>query len=330
MVVDTNYLEAVLNGPELNDTWKGCLDSYEQISSKEKLTCLAAVIEFRDHLLDVVADVTDPEERESCLALFYLLVKADWMLLNTQYTYQINANKTNHKTIVSASLYSAFLGALEPYVRQVDRTRIEALLAQLPNGDDLPDGSELDQTAFQAKLRELSETLAARDATLVRMHADWEILDAGIGKKTAREIVELVRELKDELLQRQRQNDPTGPLPEKYSDFDREFGGLTARQIAQQIERQDEKIRQLETEARQWTEGQQLLLKSIGDAEPVRLVAKFSEMQDRITELTMTLAKNQQRGDNNFATATQSNSHQAEDLAAMLGDLESALSQMNT
>lgn len=320
-MVDTNFIEAELNGAALNGIWKDCLDSYDYISSSDKIECLGQVIELRDHIIEVLRDISDGIERQSCLGLFYLELKTEWMLLNTQYTYQLEAQKLDHQTVCRAGLFSALLGALEPHCRPADITRIEALLAQLPNNDET---SLLDDTqlVLRGRIQELSETLACKDSALQRLQDEWQLLEVGLGKRSAREIVECVRELKDDLLQLQRTGGSI--LPEKYLEFDREFGGLSAHQVASQLERLETKVRVLEKESLAATEGQELLLRELGDADPRRLIARFGELQDSVTHLTMELAR--------LKASSPQNAPQAEpdeDLTSLLGSLESALHAFN-
>jgi hypothetical protein len=327
-LVDTNYIEAELNGATLNGIWKDCLDSYDYISNSDKIECLGQVIELRDHIIEVLRDISDGIERQSCLALFYLGLKTEWMLLNTQYTYQLEAQKLDHQTVCRAGLFSALLGALEPHCRPADIVRIEELLAQLPNNDDASIGNDAQsaqnaQSALRGRVQELSEALACRDTTLQRLQDEWQLLEVGLGKHSAREIVECVRELKDDLLQLQRTGGSV--LPEKYLEFDREFGGLSARQVASQLERMDFKVRSLEKESQATTEGQELLLRELGDADPRRLIARFGELQDTVTNLSMELARLKAGSTPNIALAPAPE----EDLNSLLGSLESALHALN-
>jgi hypothetical protein len=320
-LVDTNFIESELNGAALNGIWKDCLDSYDYIGNSDKIECLGQVIELRDHIIEVLRDISDGIERQSCLGLFYLELKTEWMLLNTQYTYQLEAQKLDHQTVCRAGLFSALLGALEPHCRPADITRIEALLAQLPNNDEtsLVDDTQL---VLRGRLQELSETLACKDAALQRLQDEWQLLEVGLGKRSAREIVECVRELKDDMLQLQRTGGSV--LPEKYLEFDREFGGLSAYQVASQLERLETKVRVLEKESQASTEGQELLLRELGDADPRRLIARFGELQDSVTHLTMELAR--------LTASSPQNAPQSdpdEDLTSLLGSLESALHALN-
>lgn len=321
-MVDTNYIEAELNGATLNGIWKDCLDSYDYISNSDKIECLGQVIELRDHIIEVLRDISDGIERQSCLALFYLELKTEWMLLNTQYTYQLEAQRLDHQTVCRAGLFSALLGALEPHCRPADIVRIEELLAQLPNNDEASVASD-GQSALRSRIQELSEALSCRDTTLQRLQDEWQLLEVGLGKHSAREIVECVRELKDDLLQLQRTGGSV--LPEKYLDFDREFGGLSARQVAGQLERMELKVRSLEKESQAATEGQELLLRELGDADPRRLIARFGELQDTVTSLTMELARLKAASTPNIALAPAPD----EDLNSLLGSLESALHALN-
>lgn len=324
---DVDFLEGVLNSSEVNGAWKDCLDGYDDLSSDQKLACLQEVIALRDHVVELLKDVNDAEERQVCLSLFYVAIKAEWMLRNTQYTYQIDANRVNHRVICEAGLLSALLGALEPYCRPHDVKKIERLLSQLPNGEEqAPEESARAEQVpeLRARLERTEVALAQRETALTRLQEEWSILEVGFGKRSAREMVETVRVLKDELLQLQR-GDQYAQL-ERLSEFEREFGGLSARQVALHLQRTESKLHAVEAELLTWTEGQQLLLKELGDADPVRLVARMQELQDQVTRLTLELARSQAPKEVLLAPILQD--EQPQDLSSMLGDLESVLREL--
>jgi hypothetical protein len=324
-LIDTNYLEAILNGSELNGIWKDCLDSYEHLDNSDKIECLGQTISLRDHIIDVLKDITDASERDTCIGLFYLVIKTEWMLLNTQYTYQMDARRVDHRNVCRAGLFSALLGAIEEHCRPADIKRIEALLAQLPNSEDTLDENP-ETGGLRVQIQALREALSVKEKALSVFQEEWHLLEMGLGRKTAREIVECVRELKDDVLQLQRNGGST--LPEKYVEFDREFGGLNARQIALQIERLDMKVKSLEKEAQVSTEGQELLLKELGDADPQRLIVRFQELQNQVTNLTLELAR-AKSAPTPKSLHTGSDEGPDEDISVMLGNLESALLALN-
>ncbi len=323
-LLDVGFLERSLNSGDVNGAWKECLDTYEGLGSTEKKLCLQVVTALRDQLIDILHDVSNADERQVCLSLFYVRIKSEWMLLNTQYTYQMDANQVQHQVICMAGLLSALLGALEPYCLPDDIAKIEKLLAQLPNGNE-SDGNESGMQVAQTHelrrhLEALEKALAQRETALTRLQEDWAILEAGVGKKTAREIVETMRILKDELILLQRSGNQ-GPH-EKYQEFERAFGGLSAHQVSQHVERLETKVKLLEEEAVLWSEGQQQLLKELGDTDPARLIVRFQELQDNITRLTLEVARSQR------PLNSPMRSEPVEDLSAMLGSLESALREM--
>jgi hypothetical protein len=197
MVVDVNYLDAVLNGIELNDSWKQCLGASESLSNIEKLNCLGSAIELRDRLLEAIQNATELDERQQCLAAFYLMVRSQWLFLNA------TPNATS-EIQCRVSLFATLLKTIQPYVRPEDLSHAQNQLHPIDNQIIAP-SSETPQNleAQQALESQLSEAMASYkhvqiivtslERQLSTLYSEKQVLQAELGVSDPSGLVALLR-----------------------------------------------------------------------------------------------------------------------------------------
>ncbi|GAB4462283.1 MAG: hypothetical protein OHK0029_28860 [Armatimonadaceae bacterium] len=214
MAVETQQsLKEVLHSPELERAWHEALASWEDALPAQRSECRADVVALRNHFLGILRDVVDPIEQQVAGVMFYIQLKSQWILLNTQVGYQIAAGRIEQEIFCRASLISALLSVLEPCLNRSDVNRITAFLSQ-PTGDavGLPGASAQNGAApvtetvtvgasdthlGDAALRDTIQKLQSEIETL---RGERLILAQEIGRSEPQEVVALVRRLESELL----------------------------------------------------------------------------------------------------------------------------------
>jgi hypothetical protein len=318
-IVSLSSLENALRGQRLDARWKEFLDAWGEADPELNRRSLEYVSGLRDSFLSLVHDVTDPTDRDSSIALFYMRLKTDWVLINTQYNYQIQDGNLDASLVCRAGMLSALIGAIEACVRPDDLARIGALIAQPTiaslNNETASDQTASDQTAsdqaatlgdgkesdiapdeFAApedvpaptstRLRELEGRLDAQGRALARLSADWAAMEK-LTQITGSE--NILARLDTVLRENARLHRDIDALPQLGRDFEREFGGVTAHQVAGQIKRLEERIEELQRESHLWHTSWDQLTIEAGESEPSRLARRYREMQETVTEITTEL-----------------------------------------
>lgn len=206
---------AILGGAELERAWKECLAVWENSSPAQRADCRAFVVHLRDGFVRVLRDVDDAQEQETIAAIFYMQVKAQWILINTQSGYQIQNGRMDGALFCRAAMLSGLLGALEPVLRGPDLARITNFLAE-PTGseavssgdvsrlesllgadvvasDNLADGSPsgmviVDAHALQGRLQQLTTRLDESER-------EWRELESDLGVSGRDGISDMFRRL---------------------------------------------------------------------------------------------------------------------------------------
>ena len=124
-----NTIETMLQSPDLEREWQGCLSAWENSLPAQRADCRASVVSLRDQFLRVLTDVNDAQEREVVTAIFYVLIKSKWILINTQIGYQILSDNLDEALICRAGLLSAMVGRMEPHLGADNVDRITAFIS---------------------------------------------------------------------------------------------------------------------------------------------------------------------------------------------------------
>ncbi|MBC8102934.1 MAG: hypothetical protein H7Z41_10135 [Cytophagales bacterium] len=162
-----------------------------------------AVSALRDHFLGVLRDVPDPEEQETLTAVFYILVRCQWILLNVQSGYQIAEGRIDRGIYYQSGLLTALLGRLELFVAPSDVSDITRFLSQ-PIQRERADWQVVSTGASETSeedrvLPDLSLDLGRLQAEAGTAQQQKAILEAGLGFSEASQVVTYVQELQNRL-----------------------------------------------------------------------------------------------------------------------------------
>ncbi len=276
---------------KIEESWNKTLSLWKDSGDAEKKECLQRLHILRDYFLNTIVDIKDEEDKESCFILMYIFSRVQWILLNTRVSYTANTSQSDKSLFYEAGMLSTLIGAMEERISAEKVDFITHILLRSvddinPDGDWNPESpAKTSLNGLYEQIRHLEGELAGREKQIAQFEAEWSLLEAGVGKRSARGIIETVRELKDLLIHTTKST--STPLAERYQDFDRAFGGLSAHHIVSQLERLKEQNSALEKDAQRWQSGQELLLKELGETDAERLVKRFREMQDTIARLSL-------------------------------------------
>jgi hypothetical protein len=285
-------LEAALSSPELDRAWRECLATWDDALPAERDGCRAGVVTLRDEFLRVLGDITDPVEQAVAGALFYVQIKSQWILINTQIGYQIASGTIDRGIFARAGLLSAVLGAMEPSLNRADVERITIFLAH-PNVEitspllsyAAPTPTEtVSQGDEETVLRAdpARERIDALQMELARLHADRDLLAREIGRCEPEELVSLFRRLEAQAAatmpeatpaHAERNGHAPAPTPaEAVAAANAKLNELTA---AFQADLAELAILRVERDA---------LLREMGNADAREIVARLRHLEDALAE----------------------------------------------
>ena len=129
--MEIQRIEDMLGNATLEHNWKESLATWNAAPEQQVTGVLAWVSGLRDHFLQVVREVEDPDEIDYTLAIRYIELKSHWIMLNTLMAYQnFRFGEADIETAHRASVLSYLLEATEPLLNQADISQITAFLVE--------------------------------------------------------------------------------------------------------------------------------------------------------------------------------------------------------
>ena len=113
MLTTTEEYSSALRSSRLSAIWKQCLDGWEGATASERASVLNMVASLRDRFSGDFVGCGGHEERESLTAVFYVLVRSQWILRNIQSGYQLLSGDLDRGICCESGMLSALLGAIE-------------------------------------------------------------------------------------------------------------------------------------------------------------------------------------------------------------------------
>jgi len=143
-IADIQALIADTKSTQMEETWQIYLDDLEGVSNDEKQTYLNQIVALREEFLRTLLVVQDAHEREMVCAVFYILLKSQWMLLNLHSGYLIREGQLDLRVVCRSGMLSALLDRVEKTLTEEQLHRITQFISQpLAGEDDLFPLSEL-------------------------------------------------------------------------------------------------------------------------------------------------------------------------------------------
>ena len=157
-----------------------------------------AVLALRDQFIGILKDVTDYEEQQNAIGVFYALIRCHWILLNTQSGYQIARGKIDPDIYHQSGLLSALLGQLEPFLNPSDVSDMTEFLTQPIHQTEKVKSSErvnADPVHFADVNRDL--VYLKREADNARV--ERAILETELGFSDASAVLDHIQDMKSRL-----------------------------------------------------------------------------------------------------------------------------------
>lgn len=268
-------LEEVFDPSVAEESFKKILDRWQNVGDSQKKECLQRINILRDYFFNTLVDIKDEQDKEACFILMYILGRVRWILLQTRAGYTANTPHYDESVHYEAQLLATLIREME---ERIPGNKVQfishILLRSVEEPESEWDPESLEKSSLSGlyeKIHDLERQLTQKEQLLEKTEADW---------------ARVVRELKELMVARQTAS--SEGLPERYQDYDRLFAGLSAHHVAAQLERLREQNQVLEREALRWQEGQQLLLRELGETDASRIVERFRQLQDTITRLSLT------------------------------------------
>ena len=133
-----NKLQELLNDGNLDSHWNEALDSWEKdeiAKVRERVNSAREWVSSRkEQLLTSIKDITDEDDVNLALALWYIELKSHWLMLNTQMNYQLfQKGDIDLDVHYKGTMISHLMGAFEPLIREEDQMKIsEFLMTPIP------------------------------------------------------------------------------------------------------------------------------------------------------------------------------------------------------
>ena len=129
--MQTQEVVQSLKDSEIEATWTSVIDDWESATELQKTQLMNWAREMRDHFIAQILDVEDDEEIPYSVAIRYIEFQCSWFALNTQMNYQLGTKgECDYELQVRGTVLSTLIAAVEAFVQDDDKARINALLVQ--------------------------------------------------------------------------------------------------------------------------------------------------------------------------------------------------------
>jgi hypothetical protein len=123
-------LDDELREDVLEENWKDTIHGTIEDESAQEDT-LNWIRTYREETIEIIQDVSDPEDAETSLILRYLEMKSRWIIMNNQIQYQaVETGAPDEVLMTRGSLLSNFLERLENHLDDDQIESITGLLSE--------------------------------------------------------------------------------------------------------------------------------------------------------------------------------------------------------
>jgi hypothetical protein len=207
----------------LNHDWATCLEQYEGATEQERQECLEPVAALRNEFVKTLEAVTDDNERDVVFAVFYILLKSQWMLFNVHSGYLISAGKLDLRLMCRSGLVSALLERIEsaippdiihaitqfisqPTARpgEIDAYPVTALALDDPLADQIrallqSSATEADSRENPRREQELIQVILKQQEMLQNLRTERGIVEQRFGKISLHQMCDLFSNMRHSL-----------------------------------------------------------------------------------------------------------------------------------
>jgi hypothetical protein len=149
--MDIETIRSQILDPKLSAVWIKTAEDYPPAGKTGRVSCLKYITARRDAIVTTIADIKEPDQMPETMAIVYIDLKGEWIMLNTVMNYQLMRNgKCDPKTVLKGSLISSLLSCVEQMLSQADVDAISKFLAapiRPPVADVVPPTARLKAAA---------------------------------------------------------------------------------------------------------------------------------------------------------------------------------------
>jgi hypothetical protein len=119
-----------LQAPSLSQGWHNIANEWDGTDEPGRFQALSFIHERRDNAVKALEDIGDPDQLSETLAILYIKLKSEWIMLNTMTNYQLfHTGKNDGQAVLKGALISNFLQVVEDLLSAEDISTITSFLA---------------------------------------------------------------------------------------------------------------------------------------------------------------------------------------------------------
>lgn len=137
-------IEKRLTDPVLVESWRGMARDWPGTEDPGRWAALNHVVQRRDRALTTLREIADDDQLIETIAILYIELKSEWIMLNTMVNYQLfRKQQSDGEAVLRAALVSSLLSAVEDMLTAKDIATITCFLStpinQKSEDSDSPD-----------------------------------------------------------------------------------------------------------------------------------------------------------------------------------------------
>lgn len=129
MILET--AENALSNPEVENAWSEMALGWPNATPEQRVSALQYILSRRDRALNALREIADDDQLVETLAVLYIELKCEWIMINTVVNYQLfRKGDGDGETILRGALTASLLERVESLLGPEDVQAITNFLAQ--------------------------------------------------------------------------------------------------------------------------------------------------------------------------------------------------------
>jgi hypothetical protein len=123
-------IQQQLGAPALWQFWQTQADEWTGTDDLGRTQAIAYIHGRQSYSIKTLEEIGDPDQLRETLAILYIEIKSQWIMLNTMVNYQLfRKGEGDGEAILKASLLASFLQTIESLLKPEDIGAITAFLS---------------------------------------------------------------------------------------------------------------------------------------------------------------------------------------------------------
>lgn len=211
-----------LSDPALEERWREYVAPFE-LPEEDKIELRQWIGGKRNGFRELLEVIEDEDTLVRNLAMKYIELKSEWIMLNTQIQFELfTTGMPNHKIELRASLITTLIEAVENFISEEQKDRIEEFLAEQGGAKKVSETAENLQYQVEAlygekeeflarhnarSLEDVSQQLESITAQLEDLYREKETLLNKTGARDFTTVLELIQSLNDQIVELYREKE---------------------------------------------------------------------------------------------------------------------------